>query len=97
MREERSSGAMREGSDASSSARDVMGELTRETEREILEILIAESPLGVMEIAKTAEHHPITVDQTCARLHEKGYIHSRGRGRYEVTENGVRQIGDGCD
>jgi Mn-dependent DtxR family transcriptional regulator len=41
-----------------------------------------------MDIASTTDRHPITVDQTCARLHEHGQIRPVGRGFYEVTEDG---------
>lgn len=76
-------------------ATDVMSELGRELDREVLAILGAESPLHVMDIARTADRHPITVDQTCARLHEQGHIHPVGRGLYEITDDGKRRIGDG--
>jgi len=73
-------------------ATDVLSELGHETDREILAILVAESPLHVMDIARTADRHPITVDQTCARLHEHGQIHPVGRGLYEITDDGNRRI-----
>lgn len=75
-------------------ATDVMSEIGRELDREVLAILGAESPLHVMDIARTADRHPITVDQTCARLHEHGQIHPVGRGLYEITDDGKRQTGD---
>ncbi|WP_254538671.1 transcriptional regulator [Halomarina litorea] len=78
-------------------ARDVMGELSRETDQEILEILVADSPLYVMEIAKIADRHPITVDQICGRLHEHGQIRPVGRGLYDVTEEGKRRLREGSD
>lgn len=71
---------------------DIMSELNRETDREILDILVANAPLRVMDIAKIADRHPITVDQTCARLHEQGHISSLGRGLYDVTGDGLRQL-----
>ncbi|RBI59539.1 transcriptional regulator [halophilic archaeon] len=74
-----------------------MSELSREIDREILEILIADAPLRVMEIARTADRHPITVDQTCTRLHEQGQIRPVGRGLYDVTDEGKRRIGENFD
>lgn len=77
-------------------ARGVMSELSRETDREILEILVANSPLQVLDIAKTADRHPVTVDQTCARLHEQGQIHpvedSMTSRKMENDESGRTQI-----
>lgn len=78
-------------------AKDVMSELGRELDREILTILVADSPLHVMDIASTADRHPITVDQTCARLHEHGQIHPVGRGLYEIADDGKRRIRDGSE
>ncbi|MFC7074599.1 transcriptional regulator [Halovenus rubra] len=75
-------------------ATDVMSEIGRELDQEVLAILGAESPLHVMDIARTADRHPITVDQTCARLHEHGQIHPVGRGLYKITDDGKRQTGD---
>lgn len=82
----------REESPASMQASDVMSELDRETDREILDILVANAPLRVMDIAKIADRHPITVDQTCARLHEQGHISPLGRGLYDVTDDGIQQL-----
>ncbi|AEN06100.1 hypothetical protein Halar_2446 [halophilic archaeon DL31] len=73
-------------------ARGVMSELNRDTDQEILAILVANSPLHVMDIARTADRHPITVDQTCARLHDQRQIHPVGRGLYDVTKDGRRRI-----
>ena len=78
-------------------ASDVRSELSRDTDREILAILVADSPLHVMDIASTTDRHPITVDQTCARLHEHGQIRPVGRGFYEVTEDGKRRIVDSSE
>ncbi len=47
-----------------------------------------------MDIASAADRHPITVDQTCARLHEDGQIQPVGRGVYDVTEDGKQRVGD---
>ena len=82
----------REESTASGRARDTMSEPNRRTDWEILEILVANSPLYVMDIARIADRHPITVDRTCARLHEREYISLLGRGLYDVTEDGIRQL-----
>lgn len=74
-----------------------MSEFDTDTETTVLEVLVDQSPLHVMEIATIVDQHPITVDQTCARLHDRGHIYPLGRGLYTVTEDGERQIGDGCD
>ena len=74
-----------------------MSELRSNTDTDVLETLVDLSPLRVLEIAKTVDRHPITVDQTCARLQEQGHIYSVGRGLYEITEYGKQQVGDRCD
>ena len=74
-----------------------MSELRSNTDTEILETLVDQSPLRVLEIAKTVDSHPITVDQTCARLQEQGHIHPVGRGLYEITEYGKQRIENRCD
>ncbi|WP_254547294.1 transcriptional regulator [Halomarina pelagica] len=82
----------REKSTANMRAEEIMSELNRETDREILDILVTNAPLRVMDIAKIADRHPITVDQTCARLHEQGHISPLGRGLYDVTDDGIRHL-----
>jgi predicted transcriptional regulator len=82
---------------SASQATDIMSELGCDLDREVLAILGAETPLHVMDIARTADRHPITVDQTCARLHEHGHIHPVGRGLYEITDDGNRRIRDGSE
>ena len=77
--------------------KDVMSELGQEIDREILATLVADSPLHVLDIASTIDRHPITVDQTCARLHEHGQIFPVGRGLYDVTEDGKRRIADSSE
>jgi len=79
-----------EGSTTAGRDREVKSELGRDTDQEILAILVADSPRHVMDIAQTANRHPITVDQTCARLYEQGQICPVGRGLYEITEDGKR-------
>ena len=74
-----------------------MSEFNSNMDTEILETLVDQSPLRVLEIAKTVDRHPITVDQTCARLQEQGHIYPLGRGLYEITEHGKQQVGDRCD
>lgn len=78
-------------------ARDVMSELSRATDREILAVLAGESSLHVMEIASRADRHPITVDQTCVRLHERGLIRPVGRGQFTVTADGEELSGFDAD
>ena len=75
-------------------ATDGTGEIGRELDRKVLAILGAESPLYVMDIARIADRHPITVDRTCSRLHEHGQINPAGRGLYEITDDGKQQTGD---
>lgn len=69
----------------------------REIQREILDVLVERSALSVLDIATTVDRHPITVDLTCARLDEQGYIYPHGRGRYAITELGTRQFGESPD
>lgn len=76
---------------------DASSDLGRETDREILEILADESPLDVMDLAKIADRHPITVDQTCTRLYEQELIYPISRGRYDVTDSGLDRISDDAD
>lgn len=62
------------------------------TEAVVLEVLVDRSPLHVIEIASSVDYHPVTVDQTCAHLHDEGYIYPLGRGLFEVTEDGKRRV-----
>lgn len=63
-------------------------------ERAILQVLDADGPLHVMEIAAQIDGHPISVDQACARLHKDGYISTIGGGRYRVTDVGRERLTD---
>ena len=63
-------------------------------ERDILHVLDSDGPLHVLEIASRIDGHPITVDQTCARLHNDGYISPIGGGRYRLTEDGKELLND---
>lgn len=74
-----------------------MSEFDSNTDTDVLETLFDQSPLRVLEIAKSVDRHPITVGQTCARLQEQGHIHPVGRGLYEITECGKQQVEDRCD
>lgn len=74
-----------------------MTDFNTQTETEVLKIFVERSPLHVMDIANTVEYHPITVDQTCTRLHNEGYIYPLGRGLYKVTEEGVQRIETQCE
>lgn len=69
-----------------------MSVVDSEAQREILDLLVARSPLHVMDIAETTGHHPITVDQICTHLYEQGYISPLGRGLYKLTEDGKQQV-----
>lgn len=60
-----------------------MSDWRRKTEQEVLEILASNSPLNLVEIAKAADAHPITVEHACIRLQEKGRVRSNGGGFYE--------------
>lgn len=62
-----------------------------DTEDEILATLVDHSPLYILDLVDTVDQHPIIVDQTCARLHEQGFIYSIGPGLYEVTEAGKQR------
>lgn len=88
MPDERASDSRREETTTAGRTGEVMNELGRETDGEILEILAADSPLSVVDIARIADSHPITVDQTCIRLQEQGRIQLVGQGLYDVTEDG---------
>lgn len=83
-----------EGTAAAGRSTDGTSDLGRELDREILALLVADSPRRVTDIASSADRHPITVDRTCARLHEHGQIYPVGRGLYAVTEDGKRRIED---
>ena len=74
-----------------------MNDFTTRSEVDVLETLANRSPCHVMDIANTLESHPITIDRTCARLHEKEYISSLGRGLYEITEEGKHQLETQCN
>jgi predicted transcriptional regulator len=63
-----------------------------QAEVEVLETLADSSPQHVMEIANIADTHPITIDQTCAHLHDEGYIYPLGRGLYEITKEGEQRL-----
>lgn len=61
-------------------------------ERDILNALADDGPLHVLELAERVTGHPITVDQTCAQLHNDGHIYPVGGGRYRLTETGRDQL-----
>lgn len=82
---------------AAERARELMSELDRETDKEILETLDANTPCLVVDISRMADLHPIMIEQTCARLHEDGHIYPVGRGVYDVTDVGQRRIGVGSE
>jgi len=69
-----------------------MSEFSIQTEIEVLELLVDESPCHVMEITNAVDGHPITIDQTCAHLHSKGCIVPLGRGLYEITDEGQQRL-----
>lgn len=78
-------------------ASDQMSELDREPDREIHETLTANAPCHILDIASAADCHPITVDQTCTRLHEQGHIYPVSCGVYAVTDDGNRRSGDSSE
>lgn len=69
-----------------------MSTLSKQVEQEVLESFSDRSPQGVIDIAETVDRHPITVDQTCARLHDQGYIYHLGQGLYRITDRGTQQV-----
>lgn len=69
-----------------------MNDLRREADRVVLKIVAAKSPVHISDIAEDTQLHPLTVDQTCVRLHGQGYLAVLGQGRYKITETGERQI-----
>lgn len=69
-----------------------MTEFSIQTEIEVLELLVDESPCHVMEITNAVDGHPITIDQTCAHLHREGYIVPLDRGLYEITDEGEQRL-----
>ncbi len=69
-----------------------MSEFSRQTEIDVLETLVDRSPCHVMEIANAVDGHPITVDQTCAHLHNDECIRPLGRGLYEITGEGEQRL-----
>ena len=64
-----------------------MSDWRRDTEQKILDVLTSDSPLGIVNIARTVGHHPITVENVCIHLQEKGQIRSIGGGIYEDATN----------
>ena len=69
-----------------------MSEFSIQTEIEVLELLVDESPCHVMEITNAVDGHPITIDQACAHLHSEDCIVPRGRGLYEITDAGEQRL-----
>lgn len=69
-----------------------MTEFSIQTEIEVWEVLVDESPCHVMEITNIVDGHPITIDQACAHLHGEGCIVPRGRGLYEITDAGEQRL-----
>jgi predicted transcriptional regulator len=69
-----------------------MSEFSIQTEIEVLELLVEESPCHMMDITNTVDGHPITIDQKCAHLHSEGCIVPRGRGLYAITDAGEQRL-----
>ena len=69
-----------------------MNDFLNPPETKVLEMLADRSPHHVIEIANAVNGHPITVDQTCTRLHNEGCIFPFGRGLYEITEEGLQRL-----
>lgn len=63
-------------------------------EREILEAIAEHGPLHVIDIARQCDAHPITIGRACARLYDCGYISSRSRGHYRLTNDGRQRLTD---
>lgn len=68
-------------------------ELKRRLDATVLAVLARESPAHVVDIAASLDEHPVTVDQACARLHDRGAIRPANHGVYTLTEQGTRR----CD
>lgn len=69
-----------------------MSEFSIQTEIEVLEVLVDESPCHVIEITNAVDGHPITIDQTCSHLYSEGCIVPVGRGLYEITDAGEQRL-----
>jgi predicted transcriptional regulator len=69
-----------------------MSEFSIQTEIEVLEVLVDESPCHVIEITNAVDRHPITIDQACSHLHSEGCIVPVGRGLYEITDAGEQRL-----
>lgn len=70
---------------------------TDHLETRILEVLDESSPQHVMDLTVKVEEHPITVDQTCTRLHDGGLLTLFSHGMYEITDHGQRRLAENGD
>ncbi len=66
----------------------------RQLEREILMALADEGPLSAVDLAGMIDEHPLTVEQACDRLCDKGDIRSVGSRRYELATSDRHQLTD---
>lgn len=58
----------------------------------VLRTIAEVRPVHVMELAASLEEHPVTVEQTCVRLTNNGYIRRATYGQYTLTENGQSRL-----
>ncbi|ELZ08165.1 hypothetical protein C478_19127 [Natrinema thermotolerans DSM 11552] len=63
-------------------------------DRPILEVLAADGPLAVVDLAAAIDAHPVTVDHVCDRLYERDEVRLIGGQRYEITAAGRRRLAD---
>jgi predicted transcriptional regulator len=69
-----------------------MREFSIQTEFEVLELLVEDSPCHRTEITTAVDGHPITIDQACTNLHSQGYIAPISNGLYEITDAGEHRF-----
>lgn len=61
-------------------------------ETAVLAEIAERRPVHVMTIAECLDEHPITIDLTCARLHDRGYIRPAHRGCFKPTQKGCQRL-----
>ena len=66
----------------------------RQLERAILAALVDEGPLSTVDLAGMTDEHPLTVEQACDRLCDRGDIRPIGSRRYELVASRRQQLTD---